>query len=150
MVWTARTETVLIWRGRSLHFQRPPAAQGKLVRVVKGAIFDVAVDIRGGSPTFGKHVSARLDADHGAQLWVPPGFAHGYCTLDPDTLVSYKVTNFYSPADDGGILWNDPALGIDWPSGAGGAVLSVKDTQLPLLADLAPLFTYDSAREAQR
>jgi dTDP-4-dehydrorhamnose 3,5-epimerase len=130
---------------RGLHFQKPPAAQGKLVRVVKGAIFDVAVDIRVGSPTFGKYVSARLDAAGGAQLWVPPGFAHGYCTLEPDTLVSYKVTQFYSPADDAGILWNDPALGIRWPLGPGGAVLSAKDTKLPDLADLAPVFIYDPA-----
>jgi dTDP-4-dehydrorhamnose 3,5-epimerase len=135
---------------RGLHFQKPPAAQGKLVRVVKGAIFDVAVDIRVGSPTFGKHVAARLDATGGAQLWVPPGFAHGYCTLEPDTLVSYKVTHFYSPADDAGILWNDPALGIRWPLGPGGAVLSAKDTKLPLLADLPAIFTYDSVREIER
>jgi dTDP-4-dehydrorhamnose 3,5-epimerase len=135
---------------RGLHFQKPPAAQGKLVHVVKGAIFDVAVDIRAGSPTFGKHVAARLDAAGGAQLWVPPGFAHGYCTLEPDTLVSYKVTNFYSPAGEGGILWNDPALAIDWPLGPGGAVLSAKDTKLPVLADLAPVFTYDPAVEAAR
>ncbi|MDR3460751.1 MAG: dTDP-4-dehydrorhamnose 3,5-epimerase [Beijerinckiaceae bacterium] len=135
---------------RGLHFQRPPTAQGKLVRVVKGAIFDVAVDLRVGSPTFGKHVSARLDAAEGAQLWVPPGFAHGYCTLEPDTLVSYKVTDFYSPDDDGGILWNDPALGIAWPLGSGGAILSAKDTKLPILTDLPPIFTYDSASESRR
>jgi len=135
---------------RGLHFQRPPTAQGKLVRVVKGAIFDVAVDIRVGSPTFGKHVAVRLDAAEGAQLWVPPGFAHGYCTLEPDTLVSYKVTDFYSPADDAGVSWNDPALGIDWPLGPNGAVLSAKDTKLPVLADLPPIFTYDAASETER
>ena len=127
---------------RGLHFQRNPMAQGKLVRAIKGAILDVAVDIRHGSPTFGLHVAARLDAAQGAQLWVPPGFAHAYCTLEPDTIVAYKVTNYYSPADDGGILWNDPALGIDWPLPAGGAVLSDKDTKLPKLADLPVTFTY--------
>lgn len=127
---------------RGLHFQREPAAQGKLVRVIRGAILDVAVDIRMGSPSFGRAVSARLDAADGAQLWVPPGFAHGYCTLEPDTLVAYKVTAYYSPAHDGGILWDDPALGIVWPLPAGGAVLSDKDTTLPRLADLPPTFHY--------
>ncbi len=131
---------------RGLHFQRHPTAQGKLVRALKGAILDVAVDIRVGSPTFGRHVSARLDAAEGAQLWVPPGFAHGYCTVEPDTIVAYKVTNFYSPADDGGILWSDPALGIDWPLGPNGAVLSDKDTKLPCLADLPPTFHYEAPR----
>ena len=128
---------------RGLHFQKHPTAQGKLVRVIRGAILDVAVDIRKGSPTFGRHVAARLDGTEGAQLWVPPGFAHGYCTLEPDTLVAYKVTNYYSPADDGGILWNDPALGIDWPLGTAGAILSDKDRKMPLLADLPTAFTYD-------
>ena len=131
---------------RGLHFQKPPTAQGKLVRTIKGAILDVAVDIRHGSPTFGKHVAARLDAAEGAQLWVPPGFAHGYCTLEPDTLVAYKVTDFYSPADDGGILWNDPALGIPWPVDAASAVLSDKDPRLPRLADLTTVFTYEPAQ----
>lgn len=130
---------------RGLHFQREPAAQGKLVRVIAGAILDVAVDIRTGSPSFGQAVSARLDAAEGAQLWVPPGFAHGYCTLEPDTLVAYKVTDFYSPAHDGGILWNDPALGIDWPLPEGGAVLSGKDIALPRLAELPPIFHYADA-----
>lgn len=127
---------------RGLHFQREPAAQGKLIRVIRGAILDIAVDIRTGSPSFGRAVSARLDGAEGAQLWVPPGFAHGYCTLEPDTLVAYKVTEFYSPAHDGGILWNDPALGIDWMLPAGGAVLSDKDVNLPRLAELPPVFHY--------
>lgn len=130
---------------RGLHFQKPPTTQGKLVRALRGAILDVAVDIRHGSPTFGRYVSARLDAAEGAQLWVPPGFAHGYCTLEPDTMVAYKVTDFYSPADDGGILWNDPAVGVAWPLGPGGAVLSDKDTRLPLLKDLPAIFTYGAA-----
>lgn len=127
---------------RGLHFQKPPMAQGKLVRVIKGAILDVAVDIRAGSPTFGRHVAARLDAKEGAQIYVPPGFAHGYCTLEPDTMAVYKVTAFYSPADDAGILWNDPALSIDWGIGPGDAILSAKDMKLPRLAETGPVFTY--------
>ena len=129
---------------RGLHFQRPPAAQGKLVRVLKGAILDVAVDIRAGSPSYGRHVAVRLDAGSGTQIWVPPGFAHGYCTLEPDTAVAYKVTDFYSPAHDGGILWNDEALGIAWTLPPGGAVLSEKDTRLPRLADLPPVFAAEA------
>lgn len=132
---------------RGLHFQRAPMAQGKLIRVIRGAILDVAVDIRKGSPSYGKHVSARLDGADGDQLWVPVGFAHGYCTLEPDTLVAYKVTNYYSPADDGGILWNDPAIAIDWPVPAQGPVLSAKDLELPALKDLPDCFFYDQERE---
>lgn len=128
---------------RGLHFQRPPTAQGKLVRASRGKIFDVAVDIRRGSPSFGKHVSAVLDAEAGDQLWVPPGFAHGYCTLEPGSIIAYKVTNFYSAADDGGIAWDDPDLGIDWPVKPGEAVLSAKDKALPRLADLPPVFDFE-------
>ena len=131
---------------RGLHFQRPPTAQGKLVRALKGCIFDVAVDIRRGSPTFGRHVSTRLTAETGDQLWVPPGFAHGYCTTEPDSIIAYKVTEFYSAADDGGIAWDDPALGIDWPVAPGAAVLSDKDRKLPRLADLPAVFTSAAAR----
>lgn len=130
---------------RGLHFQRPPRAQGKLVRVLRGAIVDVAVDIRTGSPTFGRHVAARLDAEGGEQIWVPPGFAHGYCTLEDDTMVAYKVTDFYSAPDDGGIAFDDPALGIAWPVPPGEAVLSDKDRRQPRLADLPPIFTYPAA-----
>lgn len=132
---------------RGMHFQRSPMAQGKLIRVIRGAIFDVAVDIRQGSPTYGRHVTARLDGVDGDQLWVPVGFAHGYCTLEPDTLVAYKVTNYYSPDDDGGILWNDPAIGIEWPVPAQEPVLSVKDQGLPLLKDLPAQFHYSSEQE---
>jgi dTDP-4-dehydrorhamnose 3,5-epimerase len=124
---------------RGLHYQTEPRAQGKLVRCVAGAILDVAVDIRAGSPTFGQHVAVELDEDSGRLLWVPPGFAHGFCTLTDNAVVCYKVTNYYSPDHDRGLLWNDPALGIDWPVVAGAAILSAKDQQHPGLAQLDPL-----------
>src|SRR5213080_3715774 len=111
---------------RGLHFQIPPAAQAKLVRVAAGAILDVAVDIRAGSPSYGRHVAVRLSAAEGNQLFVPEGFAHGFCTVEPNTEVIYKVNRYYSPEHDRGILWNDPALGIAWPVGEGEAVLSDK------------------------
>lgn len=128
---------------RGLHFQRHPSAQGKLVRVTRGAVLDVIVDLRYGSPTFGQHIKVELSAANGAQLWVPVGFAHGFCTLLPDTEFLYKVTNYYSPVDDGGVLWNDPDLGIDWPVTADNAQLSDKDRVLPRLCDLPTLFTMD-------
>lgn len=127
---------------RGLHFQLAPAAQGKLVRCVAGAILDVAVDLRGGSPTFGKHVVRELSASSGAQLWVPPGFAHGFCTLEPDTEVVYKVTDYYSPAHDRGLLWDDPELNISWPVGAKAAILSEKDKLHPPLSQLGEVFTF--------
>ena len=119
---------------RGLHFQLPPRAQDKLVRVVKGSILDVAVDIRRGSPTFGQHVSAVLSDKNRTQIWVPAGFAHGLVTLEPDTEVLYKVTDYYAPDCDRGILWNDPELGISWGT-AGAASISAKDAKLPLLRD---------------
>ncbi len=125
---------------RGLHFQTHPSAQGKLVRVVRGAILDVAVDIRVGSPTYGQHVSRELSAENWEQLWVPVGFAHGFCTLVSDTEVVYKVTGYYAPDCDRGLLWNDPALGIDWPVAADEAILSDKDRQQPVLADLPDYF----------
>lgn len=125
---------------RGLHFQIPPFAQDKLLRVVKGAVFDVAVNIRKGSPTYGRHVSARISAEEWNQILIPAGFAHGFCTLEPDTEVIYKVTNFYSPAHDKGLLWNDPDLGIDWPVTAENAKLSDKDRTHPRLADLGDWF----------
>ena len=128
---------------RGLHYQLPPFAQGKLIRVLKGSILDVAVDIRRGSPSFGDHVAVTLTAEAGNQLYVPAGFAHGFCTLEPDTEVAYKVTDYYSREHDRGIRWNDPALRIDWPVGAEAAVLSAKDVALPML-DAVPegeLFT---------
>lgn len=127
---------------RGLHFQTPPFAQAKLVRVSRGAIFDVAVDIRKGSPTFGQHVAVELSAENWHQLFVPPGFAHGFCTLQPDTEVLYKVSAPYAPDHDKGILWNDKALAIDWPVGVDEAVVSDKDRAQPRLSELAPVFTW--------
>lgn len=127
---------------RGFHFQAPPRAQGKLVRVVRGAILDVALDIRVGSPTFGKHVAVRISAEEWNQLWIPVGFAHGLVTLEPDTEVLYKVTDYYSPQHDFGVLWNDPALGVDWQVKPEDVVLSDKDMKHPLLADLPEYFRY--------
>jgi dTDP-4-dehydrorhamnose 3,5-epimerase len=125
---------------RGLHFQIAPSAQGKLVRVPRGAVLDVAVDLRHGSPSFGRHVSAVLSAANWKQMWVPPGFAHGFCTLEPDTEVLYKVDAYYDPQADRGLAWDDPALGIDWPVQRGEAVLSDKDRRLPPLAELPRYF----------
>ena len=125
---------------RGLHFQLPPFAQDKLVRVVRGAILDVAVDIRKNSPTFGRHVSAVISAADWNQILVPIGFAHGFCTLEPDTEVIYKVTNQYSAEHDRGLLWNDPELGIDWPVAADKARLSDKDHTHPTFAQLGDWF----------
>lgn len=125
---------------RGLHFQTDPMAQGKLVRCLRGAILDVAVDIRRDSPTFGRHVAAELTAENGFQLWVPRGFAHGFVTRAADTEVFYLVTEYYSPAHDRGLLWNDPALGIDWGIDPDEAQLSDKDLRQPRLEDLADLF----------
>ena len=120
---------------RGLHFQRPPFAQAKLVRCVAGAIYDVAVDVRLDSRTFGRHIAVRLDAASGAQLFIPAGFAHGYCTLAADTVVQYKVSAPYAPHCEGGILWNDAALGIDWPVSAAEVTLGAKDASLPGFAE---------------
>ena len=125
---------------RGLHFQIAPAAQDKLVRCTRGRILDVAVDIRRSSPTFGKWVSAELSAENWRQLLVPIGFAHAFVTLTPDCEVLYKTTAPYSPAHDRGIVWDDPAIGIDWPLPSSGPVLSEKDQRLPKLADAPDLF----------
>lgn len=127
---------------RGLHFQSPPMAQAKLVRVISGSILDVAVDIRRGSPQYGEHVAVVLSAAEGNQLLVPEGFAHGFCTLEPNSTVIYKVSSHYSPENDRGLLWNDPALGIDWRLGGHEPVLSDKDRKNPTLAELPPYFSY--------
>lgn len=125
---------------RGLHFQTRPKAQDKLVRVLRGAILDVAVDLRKDSPTFGQHVAVELTAENGRQLLVPIGFAHGFVTLVPDTEVFYKVTAPYSPENDKGLAFNDPVLGIDWGIPEAELTLSEKDTKHPLLADMPTYF----------
>lgn len=127
---------------RGLHFQIPPHAQGKLVRVLRGAIYDVAVDLRVGSPSYGAYAGIRLCADTREQLYIPPGFAHGFCTLKDDTEVLYKVDDYYAPECEKGVFWKDPALGIDWPVDEETATLSDKDRAYPFLSDLPPYFTY--------
>jgi dTDP-4-dehydrorhamnose 3,5-epimerase len=125
---------------RGLHFQTEPFAQHKLVRVVRGRIFDVAVDLRASSSTYGRHVSAELSADNCHQMFIPIGFAHGFCTLEPNTEVVYKVSNYYSRAHDLGVAWNDLAFGIRWPVDEGAAILSEKDKVQPLLRYLGRVF----------
>jgi dTDP-4-dehydrorhamnose 3,5-epimerase len=127
---------------RGLHYQSPPFAQDKLIRVVRGSILDVAVDLRHGSPTYGKHVAALISARAWNQILVPIGFAHGFCTLEADTEIIYKGTNYYSPEHDLGVLWNDPELGIEWPVSAARCVLSTKDQRLPRLSDIVSPFAY--------
>ncbi len=129
---------------RGLHFQKPPYAQSKLVRVIQGAVLDVAVDIRRGSPTFGRHVAVELTGDNRRQLFIPRGFAHGFSVLSPTALFQYKCDNFYSPRHEGAIAWNDPTLGIDWRIPAPQVILSAKDTAHPLLEEAPWLFDYES------
>lgn len=126
---------------RGIHFQTSPAAQGKLVRCLSGAVFDVAVDLRHDSSTFGKWASVILTPEVNNQLWVPVGFGHAFCTLLPNSVVAYRVTDYYHQACDRGVAWNDPAIGIDWPEVADPQTLSGKDRAQPALADMPPIFS---------
>ena len=128
---------------RGLHYQLPPFAQSKLVRVIEGKVLDVAVDIRKGSPYFGKYVSIELSADNKKQMFIPRGFAHGFLVLSDVAIFSYKVDNYYSPESDRGILFNDPAIGINWNLNQKDLLLSPKDEKQPLLSDVKELFNYD-------
>ena len=128
---------------RGLHFQLPPKGQAKLVRCLRGSLYDVAVDLRRGSPTYGQWLGAELSADNGRQLYIPVGFAHGFVTLEPGTEVLYKVSSYYAPDCDRGLAWNDPTIGIIWPLGSREPLLSDKDTRQPGLADFDSPFAYD-------
>jgi dTDP-4-dehydrorhamnose 3,5-epimerase len=128
---------------RGIHFQTPPMAQGKLVRCVAGRLLDVIVDLRQGSPTFGRWVSVILSPQDLNQLWVPVGFGHGFCTLEPNSIISYRVTEYYSPEHDKGVAWDDPEIGVDWPSIADPETLSGKDREQPRLADLPAYFSME-------
>jgi dTDP-4-dehydrorhamnose 3,5-epimerase len=127
---------------RALHFQVPPLAQAKLVRVLRGSVYDAVVDVRAGSPTYGRWIAIELDAESGEELFVPRGFAHGFCTREGDTEVAYKVDNRYAPDHDSGIVWNDPTLAIAWPVAPDDAVLSDKDRKLGHFKDLVSPFRY--------
>lgn len=128
---------------RGLHFQKPPFAQSKLVRVVRGKVLDIVVDIRKGSPTFGQHVSTIMSGENKLQLFVPRGFAHGFVVLSPDVIFQYKCDNYYAPESEGAIAYNDPALSIDWQIDEADVQLSEKDKQNPLLKDMDWLFDFD-------
>jgi dTDP-4-dehydrorhamnose 3,5-epimerase len=130
---------------RGLHFQAPPSAQGKLVRCARGAVLDVIVDIRRGSPTFGKHLSTELSAANWRQIWAPPGFAHGYVTLSADTEVLYKTTGYYDPGAERAIAWDDPDLGIEWGVSPSEVILSAKDRANARFADIEIPFAYPGA-----
>lgn len=125
---------------RGLHLQKPPRAQAKLIRVLGGRIFDVALDLRRSAPTYGRHVAVELGAEDGCSLYIPRGFAHGFCTLTDDVTVGYKVSDVYAPEAETGVLWSDPALAIPWPVTERDAVVSARDRRLPSLAALEPVF----------
>ena len=125
---------------RGIHFQTPPATQGKLVRCLAGTIFDVAVDLRRDSPTFGRWVAVTLNPEDNNQLWIPAGFGHGFCTLEPNSVVGYRVTGYYDRDCDKGLAWDDPAVAVDWPDVADPDTLSAKDREQPKLVDLPPHF----------
>lgn len=133
--WVQDNQSLSLRKGtvRGLHFQRPPFAQAKLVRVIRGAALDVCVDMREGSPTAGAHVSVELTADNLVQVYIPAGLAHGFCTLSENTEVLYKVSCGWSPQHEGGLRWNDPALGINWPVRDGEAVVAARDASWPLI-----------------
>jgi len=130
---------------RGLHFQSEPQPQGKLVRCTSGALYDVAVDIRRGSPTYGRWISQTLTPENGKQLWLPPGFAHGFCSLERETVISYKVTSYYNSGCEHGLAWDDPEIGVDWPNIADESTLSDKDRVQPLLAELPEYFSWGRA-----
>lgn len=131
---------------RGIHFQSQPAAQGKLVRCLSGRVFDVAVDLRRNSPNYGRWVSVILSPDENNHLWVPIGFGHAFCTLEPNSVISYRVTSFYSPENDLGVAWDDPDIAITWPDVADSSTLSGKDRDQPSLAALPAYFTVEDAR----
>lgn len=135
---------------RGLHFQTAPSPQAKLVRCTRGRILDVAVDVRHGSPTFGQFVSAELSAENGHQLYIPVGFAHGLCTLEPNSEVQYKVTGYYDPEADKGVLWSDSEIGIDWQTNGEPPILSEKDRIQPKLSELPVYFPYDSTPKKEQ
>ena len=135
LVFTKRRGTL-----RGLHFQAPPHAQAKLLRVLKGEVFDVAVDLRMNAPTFGRHVAMRLSADQGPQIYVPAGFAHGYCTLTDNVEFLYKCSAEYAPVSEAGLMWNDPALEIDWPFDSARMIVNTRDAAWPRLAELKSPF----------
>ena len=138
---SVRTGTV-----RGLHFQSHPKAQGKLVRCLAGRLFDVAVDLRHDSPTYGRWISVVLSPEGLNQLWIPVGFGHGFCTLEPNSVISYRVTEYYSPEHDKGVAWDDPDIGIAWPDLADPASLSAKDQKQPRLKDGPAFFSMDQSR----
>ena len=132
---SARSGTI-----RGVHFQTLPKAQGKLVRCLSGAVFDVAVDLRLGSATYGRWISATLTPQENNQLWIPVGFGHAFCTLEPNSVIAYRVTDYYSPENDRGVAWDDPQIAIDWPDAADADTLSAKDREQPGLAALPAYF----------